>query len=202
MTKPRAPAITRRIPKAIQTQLRAYATTVGEVVWASNYAHGAFEILFSHVATHDNFLIGRNIWHTSTSDRGQLEMLKAATSASERLSNRMRDQILWAIDRAQKLGELRNDAVHSSTIVIIENGKAKIAPSDIGTKPSRSAKLRLEANLNKKFKTVTGDLLQIGQYIHSLWPHVAGFEHLPKLPRKPQLKSLPKQPHNKAGRSS
>ena len=201
MAKPKAPTITRRIPESIKAPLRAYATVIGEVVWASNYAHGAFEILFSHVATHDGYQIGRDVWHTSTSDSGQLKMLEAATKASERLSKQMRERILWAISRAQKLGELRNDAVHSSTIVLTENGKTRIAPSDIGTKPTRSAKLRLEADLNKKFKAVTGDLLQIGQYIHALWPHIAGFDHLPPLPKRPQLKSIPKQTQRKAART-
>jgi len=201
VTRARASTITRRIPKSIRTPLRAYATVIGEVVWASNYAHGAFEILFSHVATHDNFLIGREVWHVSTSDSGQLNMLEAATKASERLSERMQERILWAINKAKKLGELRNDAVHSATVVIIENGKAKIAPSDIGTKPSRSDRLRLGNDLNKKFKAVTGDLLQIGQYINLLWPHVAGFDLLPPLPRKPQLKSLPKPTDPKVARA-
>jgi len=200
MSSSPAQTISRRIPKAIQVPLRNYATVIGEVVWASNYAHGAFEILFSHVATPEDYQRGRAIWHTATSDSGQLKMLRAAADASEQLSERMQERILWAIDRALKLGELRNDAVHSSTIVLVENGKAKIAPSDIGTKPSRSEKLRRDDDLKKKFRAVKGDLLQIGQYVHSLWPHVAGFDALPPLPRKPQLRSLPKQTDRKVTR--
>ncbi len=200
MHKIPVPTITRRIPKELQEPLHDYATVIGEVVWASNYTNGAFEILFSHVATHDCYQIGRAIWHTSTSDSGQLQMLRAATIASERLTARMREKILWSIEKALKLGESRNDAVHSATIGIIKDGKAKIAPSDFGTKPSRSEKLRGDDDLKKKFRAVKGDLLQLGQYVHSLWPHVAGFDLLPPLPRKPQLKSLPKQTHRKVKR--
>jgi len=200
MSRSPAQTISRRIPKAIQVPLRNYATVIGEVVWASNYAHGAFEILFSHVATPDGYQRGRAIWHTTTSDSGQLNMLRAAAKTSEQLSDRMQERILWAIDRALKLGELRNDAVHSSTIVLVKNGKAKIVPSDIGTKPSRSERLRPEGDLKNKFRTVKGDLLQIGLYVHSLWPHVAGFDALPPLPRKPQLQSLPKQTDRKVTR--
>lgn len=201
MSKPRAPTIPRRIPKEIQAPLRAYATVIGEVVWAANFAHGAFEILFSHVATHDNYQIGRAIWHAAPSDSGQLQMLRDATTASTRISERMRARILWAIDRASKLSEWRNHAVHSATIVLVKNGQQIMAPSDIGTKPSRSEKLRLEGDLKKKFRSVKGDLLQLGQYIHSLWPHLAGFDLLPPLPRKPQLRSLPKQTHRKVKRA-
>ncbi|MEO7862201.1 MAG: hypothetical protein ABIU05_17580 [Nitrospirales bacterium] len=142
MPTPSALTIPRRIPKGIQAPIRAYATVIGEIVWASNFAHGAFEILFSHVATHDNYQIGRAIWHAATSDSGQLQMLRAAATASTRLSELMRTRILWAVDRAQKLGELRNDAVHSATIVLVKNGQVTMAPSDIGTKPSRSEKMR------------------------------------------------------------
>lgn len=202
MSKSPAQTLTRRIPKDIQAPLRQYATVIGEVVWASNYAHGAFEILFSHVATHDGYAVGRAIWHTATSDSGQLKLLRAAAKTSERLSVSMRARILWAIDNALKLGELRNDAVHSATIVLVKNGKAKMAPSDIGTKPSRSEKLRSEGDLKRKFRTVKGDLLQVAQYVHSLWPHVAGFEHADPLPRKPQLRSLSNQTHQKKARVS
>lgn len=200
MTKPRAPTVPRRIPKELQAPLRAYASVIGEVVWASNFAHGAFEILFSHVAAHTNYEIGRAVWHTATSDRVQLDMLKAATIASERLSKQMSERILWAIEKAQKLGELRNDAVHSATIVIVKNNQATIAPSDIGTKPTRSNKLRKVEDLKKLFRAVKGDLIQIGQYVHSLWPHVAGFDLLPPLPRKPQVRSIPEQAPSKSTR--
>lgn len=192
--------VSRRMP-GVRAQIRAYTSVIGEVVWAANYSLGAFEILFSHVATPKHYQVGRAIWHTAPSDSGQLQMLKAAANASDRLSERMRGRVLWAIDKTLKLGQLRNDAVHSVVIVLVNNGKVTLAPSDIGTKPSRSEKLRLEGDLEKKFRAVKGDLLQIGQYVHSLWPHLAGFEHLPPLPRRPQLQSLPNQTHRKAARA-
>ena len=192
----------RRIPKEIQAPLRAYAVVIGEVVWAWNFTHGAFEILFSHVASHANYQMARDIWHTATSDSGQLTMLEAATKASDRLSSRMRERILWAIEKTSKLGQLRNDAVHSAMIVIDKNGVPTVSPSDIGTKPSRSERLRREDDLKKKFRAVKGDILQVGLYIHSLWPHVAGFDLLPPLPRRPRLRSLSSQQQLRAKRTA
>ena len=190
MSKAPAQTISRRIPESSRIPLREYATVIGDVVWASNFAHGAFEILFSHVATHDEYAIGRAIWHSANSDRAQLNMLRAATKESTRLSVRMRTRILWAIEKTSKLRELRNDAVHSSTFVRIGSGEANVAITDIGTKPSRSAKLRGHGDLKRRFRALSGDLRQIGQYVHSLWPHLAGFDDLDPVPRKPQLKSL------------
>ena len=192
MSTTSARTVSRRIPTSMQVPIRAYATVIGEVVWASNFAHGAFEILFSHVATPDNYSIGRAIWHTSKSDRGQIEMLVAAAIASDRLSERTRSRIFWATNNALNLAELRNDAVHSATVVLVIDGKQTMSPSDTGTKPKRSERLRREDDLKKKFRVVKGDLLQLGQYVHALWPHLAGFDHLPPLPRKPQLLSLQK----------
>ena len=200
MSKPKVPAVRGGVPKEIRAPFRAYTAVIGELVWASNYSLGAFEILFSHVATPTEFLTGRSIWHSASSDSGQLKMLAAATKTSERLSEKMRANILGAIEKAGKLGESRNDAVHSATVVVVENGKAKVVPSDIGTKPSRSDKLRLEADLKKRFRAVKGDLLRLGQYVHALWPRVAGFDALPPLPRRPQLTSVPKSTSKKPRR--
>lgn len=192
---PREPAksLTRRIPKEIEVALRKYATVVGEVVWASNYAYGAFEILFSHLATPgNNFQTGRHLWHTAGSDGAKLKMLQVAATASPNLSKPMRGRILWTIEQARKLAERRNDAVHSATFVKLEqNGNSLLLISDVGTKPSRSEKLRAEPDLKKKFHALKGDLLQLAQYVHEIWPHIAGFDLLPRLPARPRFRSIP-----------
>ena len=192
MSTSKAPTTRGRTPKEVLAPFRAYTTVIGELVWASNYSLGAFEILFSHVATPTEFQTGRAIWHTATSDSGQLQMLKAATETSTRLSERMRANILWAIERARKLGESRNDAVHSSTIVLAKTKPATIVLSELGTKPKRFGKFDRTVDLKKHFRSVKGDLWKLGQYVHALWPQVAGFDLLPPLPRRPQLASIPK----------
>jgi hypothetical protein len=200
MSKPKAPTIRRNIPSEMRAPLRSHATVIGELVWASNFSHGAFEILFSHVVNHTNFQMGRSVWHIATSDSGQLKMLVAATEASERLSVKMRANIMWAAGKALKLGELRNDAVHSATVVITTEKPAKIVPASIGTRPTRYEKLERMPDLKKQFRLVKGDLLQVGQYVHALWPHLAGFDLLPPLPRRPQLRSIQKGIWKKAVR--
>ena len=192
MSTSKAPTKRGGVPKEVRAPFRAYTTVIGELVWASNYSLGAFEILFSHVATPTEFQTGRAIWHTATSDSGQLQMLKAATVTSTRLSERMRANILWAVEKAQKLGESRNDAVHSSTIILARTKPVKVALSELGTKPKRFGKLDRTVDLKKHFRSVKGDLWKLGQYVHALWPHLAGFDQLPPLPRRPQLASFPK----------
>src|SRR6267142_1784276 len=192
MSKPKAPIIRGGMPKEIRAPFRAYTAVIGELVWASNYSHSAFEILFSHVATPTEFQTGRSIWHSATSDRGQLQMLAAATERSGRISAKMRANILWAAEKAKKLAESRNDAVHSSTIVLPKATPVKIAISELGTKPKRYDKLERTVDLKKRFRLVKGDLWKLGRYVHALWPHLAGFDALPPLPRRPRLASIPK----------
>lgn len=187
---PKAPTIRGGMPKAIRAPFRAYTAVIGELVWASNYSHGAFEILFSHVATPTEFQTGRSIWHSAPSDSGQLQMLAAATETSARLSAKMRANILWAVEKAKKLGESRNDAVHSSTIILSRAKPVKIALYELGTKPKRYGKLERTIDLKKHFRLVKGDLWKLGQYVHALWPHLAGFDALPPLPRRPRLTSI------------
>ena len=201
MPSQRTPRVSRRLPAVVSGPIRTYATVVGEVVWASNFSLGAFEILFCHVANHTIFMMGRAIWHCSTSDSGQLQMLRAAAETSERLKPRMRANILWAIEKALKLGELRNHAVHSATIAIPEGRGHRVAPSSMGTKPSRFDKLAQIQDLKGKFRAVRTDLLQIGQFVNGLWPHIAGFDLLPPISRRPRLTSLPPSTQPKKRRS-
>lgn len=67
-----------KISKTVRAHFRSYTAVIGELVWASNYSHLAFEILFSHVATPADYQVGRSIWHSSPSDSGQLQMLGVA----------------------------------------------------------------------------------------------------------------------------
>ena len=184
--------------KTVRAHFRSYTAVIGELVWASNYSHLAFEILFSHVATPADYQVGRSIWHSSPSDSGQLQMLGVAAEISERLSKdkKMRDKILWAVDQGKKLGVSRNDAVHSLTF--ITRGKpAKVAISEVGTKPTRYRKLESNADLKKHYRRVKDDLWKLGRYVHALWPLVAGFPAHDPLPRKPLLVSIPKSDRKK-----
>jgi hypothetical protein len=182
--------------KEISAAIRSYSEVIGELVWASNFTHSEFEILFSHVATPTEFLTGRAIWHTCASDSSRLKMLEAATKVSGRLSKRMRENILWAVEMSLKLAESRNDAVHSLTFVRRES-PVKVTISQHGTKPKRYAKLESKSDLKKYYRLVGADLWRLGAYIRELWPRVAGFDALLPLSRRPRLASIPRNNQKK-----
>ena len=148
-------AISRRIPNDMKAPLRQYAISVGELVWASNAAHTEFAILFCHVATPKNFLVGRAIWLSSKSDAGQIEMLEAAANASEtseRLSRKMPANILWATGKAKQLGQKRNDAVHSPTGFLTNQKPVKVVPVEMGIVRRRFSRLLSMTDLKREFR--------------------------------------------------
>lgn len=185
MTKPKVPIIQRSIPKEIQIPLRSYASAIGELVWSYNFAHSAFEILYCQVL--GSIQLGRATWHTVTSDNGQIQLLKNAANASNNLADEIRKNILWAAGESDNLRTLRNDAVHSATVVINGKNSLEISPSEIGTSPKRFERIKKHPDLKKHLRMVRGDLFQLGQYAHALWPHIVGFDLLPPLPCRPTL---------------
>ena len=186
-------------PKEISASFRAYTAVIGELVWASNFLQGEFEILFCHVATLGEFPVGRAIWHASPSDSSRLLMLAAAAEASERLSKKDRSNILWSIEKAKKLSELRNDAAHSLTRLTTKS-PAKVAISQHGTKPARYRKLEPKPDLKRHYRLVASDLWRLVAYVRDLWSRVGGFDELPPLPRRPRLVSVPKNNQKKQRR--
>ena len=186
-----------KVDRKAREQLRRYSTAVGEVVWASTYSLGQFEILFCHVQNHTNFAMGRALWHTLSSDRSQLSLLKAATEASDRLPPPMRENILWAVSAAEALGQSRNNAVHSATVVVGKAEAATVRPASMGTKPSRFQAMSGITDLAAHFRTLTQDLLRLGSYVQLLWQHVAGFDLLPPLEDRPSLESQRASPGSK-----
>lgn len=194
MSKQKAATISRRIPNDMKTPLRQYATAVGELVWASNAAHTEFAILFCHVATPKNFMVGRAVWLSSKSDAGQIEMLEAAAKASEtseRLSRKMLANILWATGKAKQLGQKRNDAVHSPTGFLTKQKPVKIVPLEMGIVRGRFSRLQSTTDLKREFRLVKSDLVQLNVYVRHLWTAIEFPGVYGSLPRRPRLRSCP-----------
>lgn len=194
MPKQKAVTISRRTPNEMKAPLRQYAAAVGELVWASNSTHTEFAILFCHVATPNHFAVGRAIWLSSRTDSGQIEMLHAAakaSDASERLSPRMLANILWATNKAKKLAEWRNDAVHSSTVFLTKKNPVKVVPFEIGMLPARYKRLERTPDLKRQFRLVKNDLVQLSVYVRSLWTAIEFPGVYGPLPRRPRLRFRP-----------
>lgn len=96
-------------------QFRPYAIALGQLALAWNGLHVRLCLSFCTAmgGGYSNAFLA--VWHAVTSDRQQREMLKSALTShlEPRLSKRFIDDINWVCERADRIEEERNNALHS-----------------------------------------------------------------------------------------
>jgi hypothetical protein len=193
------PYARRQLAKQAQSSLRKYSTLVGEVIYASNTlgAHfhtlGAhfqltFELLFEDA---DEPIVGA-MWHAMRNDDLQRVLIKAAASKSSKLEGHERRNLLWAIDKAGRLSEYRNDAIHTYFEYAPGNREIEFYPSDWAVTPSRLEKLE-RVGYRKLFKCLIGDLYALGDYAIAVTDRLIsrqrGYPRIP-FPKRPVLRAI------------
>ena len=137
MEEPHISHIVALPPAEIQVAIfEEYALAVGKVAHAWNYLQEKLGELFV-VVTGMESEIAQAVWYSSDSDRTQRGMLKAAISASahdrwkDRIPN-VKADLLYLVDRANALGNNRNDAIHAPCVLAIggsTDGSTQMAAS-------------------------------------------------------------------------
>jgi hypothetical protein len=95
----------------------AYALAVGRVSGAWNYLHQALGGLFAVIMIGGDADVLLAAWRSIENDRSQRVMLRAVINAAS--PKRWKDMpkaaadLVWVLDRADKLADVRNDAVHA-----------------------------------------------------------------------------------------
>ena len=114
MTKPKHVTIPsdERMRKAAD----AYALAVGRVSGAWNYLHRTLGGLFAVIIGGDDELL-LTAWRSIENDRSQREMLRATLKAASprnwKVPPKARADLLWVLNRADALSDVRNDAIHA-----------------------------------------------------------------------------------------
>ena len=132
------------------------------------------------------------MWHSLRSDGIQRTILRAAAIKSPTLGERRRKSLLWCLDKAGKISEFRNDAVHT----FFEYGPGErgieFEPSEWAAPLYRSEKLN-RVGYKKLFRFATGDLRQLSEYAisiaGSLLDEKRGWRRHP-FPKRPLLRSI------------
>ena len=159
------PHAERTIRADLRPFLSKFTALVGEVTYASNGLHQAFFLLFKFIFEDEQEEMVEEIWHSLRSDDIQRTVLKAAARHSADLGPRRRGALIWAIDRAGKLAEFRNDAIHTLFEYQGDNkGSFTIYPSDWSATPRRVEKLN-RVGYEKLFKLLIGDLYALTAYV-------------------------------------
>lgn len=186
----------RTLPKPWRRPVRSYAITVGELIWASNFAHASFGNLFAILIAPKNLDVGYAIWYSMQTDKGQLEALSASASKALPTKSRLLKGILWAKKAADDLAVFRNDAAHASTAFTTRTKPFELTQNPVNNTQSRLARLGKQNDLPKTFRVAKSDLFQLGFYVHELFCFVAYPEPRALFPRRPKL-GLPSKPKSK-----
>jgi hypothetical protein len=103
----------------------AYTLALGKVAHAWNYLHEKLARLFC-VITGAEPAISLAIWYSTTNERAQRDMLKAAIAAVnvERWTNlpQATEDLAWLLDKSHSLAGLRNNAIHAPCSLYIGGG--------------------------------------------------------------------------------
>ena len=166
-----------------------YAQMIGGVVWASNYLHGSFYYLFSALL-HPSHAgrSARALWLSySTGDYpARLVTRELARTRLPEDSGIFLD-IDWSVKVANRLGDLRNDFVH--TAVDFDSGTASVVPDRYATTDARHKRMKAP-NIKDIAAAVKDDAFRLACFVWRLSlelqkPETKPLE--PPLPRGPAL---------------
>ena len=111
-----------------RSAFEAYTLAVGKVAHAWNYLHERLARLFCVVVRAEDPAISLAIWYSTTNERTQRDMLKAAFDASN--AERWKpfpaaaDDFDWLLDKLNTLAGIRNNAIHAPCSLYIGGGDA------------------------------------------------------------------------------
>jgi ribonuclease D len=188
------PRLLRTLRQPLRTPVQKYAVAVGELVWASNDCLNYCAMIYREMFDNDHINIAVRTWHLQRSDAAQRDLVAAAVKGNRTINRPfnhvLRDEILWAIDKAGLLSEKRNDAAHSTTRFHIDHKKKwRVITSSVSTLPKRVERLSKQKNLIAYFNVATRDLIALTSYFYWLWMHVREETNAP-LPHRPKLRSV------------
>jgi hypothetical protein len=130
------------------------------------------------------------LWHTIKSDRTQREMLGTAFKRSSALEEHTaKEEIkslgVWLLEACTKLEDRRNDAVHSSLILTIENDGTKEIRPNLFMRNPRAEKLSNLEDLLEELQCARDNIIKVFFFAQEL-NDVLVNQHLP-LPSRPEL---------------
>jgi hypothetical protein len=132
----------------INSRFAEYALALGKVAHSWNFLQETLCSLFAVVVGNDQ-KIAFAVWYSSTSDRGQREMLKAAANSATLSRPQAKEDIVWLVDKTNNYSERRNDAIHAPCAMGISSNKFEIVPAFFNGHPR--AKSLLGKDILKEF---------------------------------------------------
>jgi hypothetical protein len=184
--KRRFERVPRILVKKYKKPVEKISTPIGELVWASNAANGAFLLLFCEIVNPKDDRVGISIWHALKSDSAQRDVLLAAALATAKYS--IASRVKWAMQKAGKLSSIRNDAVHTTIMFDYKRAmKPKIV--DVFVAEVRRRRMSSHSNIARVFRTAKNDFVQLTFYVTSLLRVMQDDTDSEPWPNRPKLRS-------------
>lgn len=142
------------------------ALALGQVALAWNDLHLSLSGLFGTVVHIGNGVMSGAIWNSLHSDKAQRDMLQAAITTNAlgyELKNKTREEILWVLNRSQKLANDRNNALH---VPLVRAAEGEVV-SFFGLGNQRALNLK-DNNLERLFSCVYEDIMILSGYVDGI----------------------------------
>jgi hypothetical protein len=167
---------------------RPLAIEIGWLAYEWNRLHEAMAELFADIVTL-NVGVGFSIWYSTTNERVQRDMLRAAVEATYRPQNEKPKQhgdIMWLLNQLNELGGRRNNIIHSPFVFVndLSVGEIEILPHYFFGNP-RATELR-DKSLLEEFKWCRDQLSRLAYFAEQLHYAMAFPDDFP-WPARPQL---------------
>ena len=178
--------------RQLEKHFEPYAIELGKLTYAWNRLHEQMARLFWTVSGVKNGAVPFAIWYSTSSDRAQRAMLRAATKASDWISHDNKAiicrDIEWALARADALADKRNDALHSPYVVSVSAGGAKVMAADFSGHP-RAMKL-VGKDLLQEFRWYRDSAESLAAFISAIDTHLSFPTMMPDWPERPKMPKL------------
>jgi hypothetical protein len=118
----------------VTAEFEAYTCAVGRVAHAWNYFHERLGALFAQLVNAPDRNVIAAVWYSTFSDRAQREMLKASVLALAEyrwgsVPSHAKADLLWLLERANYIGNMRDNAVHAPAILQTDADGTEMATS-------------------------------------------------------------------------
>jgi len=183
-------------PDQIDAKRTPYIQEIGEVVFAWNAMHENLAELFWRVTGVRNAGIPLSIWHSTTSDRAQREMLRAVAPYTLRRRKRALEDVNWLLCKVDAVADRRNTAIHAPLFFAIDStgsGEAgEMLPFAYNGNPR--ARRLINKDLLAEFRWYAETARKLGGFALFLSFHIHDrrrqpWPERPELPRLDQFRS-------------
>jgi len=163
-----------------------HSAQIGQVIWGANFLQSCLLHIFEKCVCPGNRTLALAMWHSHGSDATQRAMLMAVAKLHYGENSEVFTNIVWILNNANQLVELRNQATHTLiTMGEYQGGTYTVSPDRNSTRPAIVEKL-LQKPIETWWEDVSIDFYVLGMYASF---HVEFFNGVqPEMPSRPDLK--------------